>query len=45
MYVPPEFRLLDLGDPVAASIELGRSESGCKQRLTRLRTGCGPWPR
>ncbi|MFD8288181.1 hypothetical protein ACFV2B_08100 [Streptomyces lavendulae] len=40
-----DLKLLALGDPAAAAVELGRSESGCKQRLTRLRTGCGPWSR
>ncbi|MEU2449446.1 hypothetical protein ABZ605_05255 [Streptomyces sp. NPDC012765] len=40
-----DLKLLDIGDAAAAAVELGRTESGCRQRLTRLRTGCGPWPR
>ncbi|MCY0936732.1 hypothetical protein [Streptomyces sp. H34-S4] len=39
-----DLRLLEIGDPTAAAVELGRSESACRQRLWRLRTGCGPWP-
>ncbi|MFI6000533.1 hypothetical protein ACIA98_08930 [Streptomyces sp. NPDC051366] len=38
-----DLRLLEIGDPAAAAVELGRSESACRQRLWRLRTGCGPW--
>ncbi|MFI8363127.1 LAGLIDADG family homing endonuclease [Streptomyces sp. NPDC085612] len=38
-----DLRLLELGDPVAAAAPLGRTESACRQRLTRLRTGRGPW--
>lgn len=40
-----DLKLLELGDAAAAAAELGRTESGCRQRLTRLRTGCGPWPK
>ncbi|MFJ3927751.1 LAGLIDADG family homing endonuclease [Streptomyces sp. NPDC090022] len=36
--------LLEIGDPAVAATALGRSESACRQRLGRLRTGCGPWP-
>ncbi|MGW3326849.1 LAGLIDADG family homing endonuclease [Streptomyces virginiae] len=39
-----DLKLLDIGDAAAAAVALGRSESACRQRLTRLRTGCGPWP-
>lgn len=42
--VPEDLRLLEIGDPAVAADELGRSESACRQRLWRLRTGCGPWP-
>ncbi|MFJ6483817.1 LAGLIDADG family homing endonuclease [Streptomyces sp. NPDC091682] len=42
--VAEDLKLLDIGDAAAAAVELGRSESACRQRLTRLRTGCGPWP-
>ncbi|MFD9724090.1 hypothetical protein [Streptomyces sp. NPDC059072] len=41
--VTEDLKLLDLGDPAAAAAELGRSESGCRQRLTRLRGAGGPW--
>ncbi|MFD6880280.1 MULTISPECIES: LAGLIDADG family homing endonuclease [unclassified Streptomyces] len=43
--LPEDLKLLDIGDAAAAAVELGRTESGCRQRLTRLRTGGGPWPR
>ncbi|WP_329099743.1 LAGLIDADG family homing endonuclease [Streptomyces sp. NBC_01439] len=42
--VAEDLKLLDIGDAAAVAVELGRSESACRQRLTRLRTGCGPWP-
>ncbi|MEU8939730.1 hypothetical protein AB0C97_16990 [Streptomyces goshikiensis] len=41
---PQDLRLLEIGDPAVAANELGRSESACRQRLWRLRTGGGPWP-
>ncbi|MEV7557949.1 hypothetical protein [Streptomyces sp. NPDC089795] len=43
--VAEDLKLLEIGDAAAAAVELSRTESGCRQRLTRLRTGCGPWPR
>ncbi|MFE4260488.1 hypothetical protein [Streptomyces sp. NPDC056883] len=38
-----DLKLLELGEAAAGAIELGRTEGGCRQRLTRLRTSGGPW--
>lgn len=40
-----DLKLLEVGDATAAAVELGRTESGCRQRLTRLRSAGGPWLR
>ncbi|MFI8102150.1 LAGLIDADG family homing endonuclease [Streptomyces sp. NPDC086023] len=42
--VAEDRRLLEVADPAIAASELGRSESACRQRSWRLRTGGGPWP-
>ncbi|MGW6705696.1 hypothetical protein ACWGDE_12520 [Streptomyces sp. NPDC054956] len=38
-----DVKLLELGGAAAGAAALGRTEGGCRQRLTRLRTAGGPW--